>query len=57
MITPGTSQATNRTGFSLRVAALQSDTLNILTPVEVGRTVDGGVQNDSSAATELPANW
>ena len=57
MITPGTSQATNRTCFSLRVAALQSDTLNILTPVEVGRTVSGGVQNDSSAATELPASW
>ena len=57
MITPGTSQATTRTGFSLRIPAIASDTLNILTPVEVGRTVSGGVQDDSSAATELPASW
>jgi hypothetical protein len=57
MITPGTSQATTRTGFSLRIPAIASDTLNILTPVEVGRTVVGGVQGDSQAATELPASW
>ena len=57
MITPGTSQATTRTGFILRIPAMPSDTLNILTPVEVGRTVVGGVQDDSQAATELPASW
>ena len=51
-ITPGTSKAQVRTSSIGTV--VKSETLNIQTPVEYGRTVVGGVQNISQAATSLP---
>ena len=33
----------------------QSQTLNPPTPIEYGRTVDGGIEDDATEGSELPA--
>jgi len=57
MITPGTSRIVTQTNAMLPGAFITSLTLNPTTPVEVGRTVSGGVQSKAADGSELSASW
>ena len=53
---PGTSQIVDLDSNKMADKAInQSQTLNPPTRVEYGRTMSGGLQNDATAGTELPA--
>ena len=53
---PGTSQIVDLDSDAMADKAItQSQTLNPPTRVEYGRTMSGGLQDDATAGTELPA--
>jgi len=54
MINPGTSEVVT---VNPGVGTVQSQTLNPTTPVEVGRTVVGGVEGDATEGSSLPITW
>ena len=54
MINPGTSEVVT---VNPGVGTVQSQTLNPPTPVEVGRTVSGGVEGDATEGSSLPITW
>lgn len=54
MITPGTSVVVT---INPGIGLTRSQTLNPQTPVEVGRTVSGGVVNNKVNASSLPQSW
>ena len=51
MINPGTSEVVS---IDPGVGSVESQTLNPLSPVEVGRTVVGGVANDATKLRLFP---
>ena len=53
MINPGTSEVVV---VNTAVGSVRSQTLNPPTPVEVGRTVSGGVQDKAANGSELSAS-
>lgn len=54
MINPGTSEVVV---INPGVGSVRSQTLNPTTPVEVGRTVVGGVEADATEGSSLPITW
>ena len=54
-ITPGTSRIVTQTNAMLPGDHIASLTLNPPSPVEIGRTVSGGVQNKAANGDELGA--
>jgi len=54
MIIPGTSVVVK---INPGIGLTKSQTLNPQTPVEVGRTVSGGVEGDKVNASTLPQSW
>ena len=53
---PGVSQIVDLDANKMAEKAItQSQTLNPPTRVEYGRTMSGGLQDDATAGTELPA--
>jgi hypothetical protein len=54
MINPGTSEVVT---VNPGVGTVQSQTLNPPTPVEVGRTVVDGVEDDATEGSSLPIAW
>jgi len=54
MINPGTSEVVT---INPAIGLTQSQTLNPPTPIEVGRTVSGGVEGDTTEASTLPQSW
>ena len=54
MINPGTSEVVT---VNPGVGTVQSQTLNPPTPVEVGRTVVDGVEDDATEGSSLPISW
>ena len=54
-ITPGTSRIVTQTNAMLPGSHIASLTLNPPSPVEIGRTVSGGVQDKASNASEIGA--
>ena len=54
MINPGTSEVVY---LNPGVGTVQSQTLNPPTPVEVGRTVVGGIEADATEGSSLPIAW
>ena len=54
-ITPGTSRIVTQTNAMLPGSHIASLTLNPPSPVEIGRTVSGGVQNKAANGDELGA--
>ena len=54
MINPGTSEVVT---VNPGVGTVQSQTLNPPSPVEVGRTVVGGVEADATEGSSLPIAW
>lgn len=54
MINPGTSEIVT---VNPGVGTVQSQTLNPFSPVEVGRTVAGGVDADATEGNSLPIAW
>lgn len=54
MINPGTSEVVT---INPGVGTTRSQTLNPPTPLEVGRTVSGGVEADATEGTSLPITW
>ena len=55
MITPGTSRIVTQTNAMLPGDDISSLTLNPPSPVEIGRTVSGGVQDKAANGDELGA--
>ena len=56
MITPGTSRIVTQTNAMLPGAFIASLTLNPPSPVEIGRTVSGGVQGKAANGSALTAS-
>lgn len=54
MINPGTSEVVT---INPGVGTSRSQTLNPPTPLEVGRTVVDGVEDDATEGTSLPITW
>ena len=54
MINPGTSEVVT---VNPGVGTVQSQTLNPPTPVEVGRTVVDGIEDDATEGSSLPIAW
>jgi len=54
-ITPGTSRIVTQTNAMLPGPHIESLTLNPPSPVEIGRTVSGGVQGKAANGDELGA--
>ena len=54
-ITPGTSRLVTQTNAMLPGAFIASLTLNPPSPVEIGRTVSGGVQDKAADGSEIGA--
>jgi len=54
MINPGTSEVVY---LNPGVGIVKSQTLNPPTPVEVGRTVVDGVEDDATEGSSLPISW
>lgn len=54
-ITPGTSRIVTQTNAMLPGTFISSLTLNPPSPVEIGRTVSGGVQDKAANGDELGA--
>ena len=54
-ITPGTSRIVTQTNAMLPGSHIASLTLNPPSPVEIGRTVSGGVQDKAANGDELGA--
>jgi hypothetical protein len=54
MINPGTSEVVS---IDPGVGSVESQTLNPPSPVEVGRTVSGGVADNATEASTLPQSW
>ena len=53
-ITPGTSRLVTQSNAVLPGAFIESLTLNPPSPVEIGRTVSGGVEDNATEGDELP---
>tara|TARA_Y100000004_G_C8770838_1_gene350642 strand:- start:295 stop:459 length:165 start_codon:yes stop_codon:yes gene_type:complete len=54
MINPGTSEVVS---IDPGIGTVESQTLNPPTPVEVGRTVVDGVEDDATEGSSLPISW
>lgn len=54
MINPGTSEVVT---IDPGIGLTKSQTLNPPSPLEVGRTVSGGVEGDTVEASTLPQSW
>jgi hypothetical protein len=54
MINPGTSVVVK---IDPGIGLTKSQTLNPLSPLEVGRVVSGGVEGDTVEASTLPQTW
>jgi hypothetical protein len=54
MINPGTSEVVS---IDPGIGTVESQTLNPPSPVEVGRTVVGGVADDATEGSSLPITW
>ena len=54
MINPGTSEVVS---IDPGIGTVESQTLNPPSPVEVGRTVVGGVEADATEGSSLPITW
>ena len=54
MINPGTSEVVY---LNPGIGTVKSQTLNPPSPVEVGRTVSGGVADDATEGSSLPITW
>jgi len=54
-ITPGTSRLVTQTNAMLPGDFISSLTLNPPSPVEIGRTVSGGVQDKAADGSEIGA--
>jgi len=54
-ITPGTSRLVTQTNAMLPGDFISSLTLNPPSPVEIGRTVSGGVQSKAADGSEIGA--
>ena len=54
-ITPGTSRLVTQTNAMLPGSFISSLTLNPPSPVEIGRTVSGGVQSKAADGSEIGA--
>lgn len=54
MINPGTSEVVS---IDPGIGTVESQTLNPPSPVEVGRTVSGGVEADATEGSSLPITW
>jgi len=54
MINPGTSVVVK---IDPGIGLTKSQTLNPSSPLEVGRTVSGGVEGDTTEASTLPQSW
>lgn len=55
MITPGTSRIVTQTNAMLPGTFISSLTLNPPSPVEIGKTVSGGVQSKAANGSEIGA--